>query len=219
MNGYECWEIAGHTLEYLDDDHVYICDGIVLKSITECLRIKFGNKYRAVDRLTLQTAAEKGTETHRAIEEWCKEGIESELPELRNFKFLKNVYKFDVIDNEVPVILFDEGEPILAGRLDLVIQMTDDGKTMLGLGDIKRTSSLDREYLGYQLNLYRIAYQQCYGKKVEFLRGLHLRENTRKYVVIPINEPLAWGLIRDWQEAERFNQEIDERRRANDKSR
>lgn len=35
--------IAGHTLEYYDEDHVYICDGIVVPSITQILKVKFGN--------------------------------------------------------------------------------------------------------------------------------------------------------------------------------
>jgi hypothetical protein len=87
----------------------------------------------------------------------------------------------------VPVVLFKDDEAVACGRLDLVL--TEGEK--VGLGDIKRTSTLDKNYLAYQLNLYRIAYQQCYGTKIEFLRGIHLREDTRKYVNLPINENLA----------------------------
>lgn len=35
--------IAGHTLEYYDEDYVYICDGVVVPSITQILKVKFGN--------------------------------------------------------------------------------------------------------------------------------------------------------------------------------
>jgi hypothetical protein len=68
----------------------------------------------------------------------------------------------------------------------------------IGLGDIKRTSALDKNYLAYQLNLYRIAYQQCYGTQIGFLRGLHLREDTRKYVTLPINENLAYEILNEY---------------------
>ena len=50
-----------------------------------------------------------------AIEAWCKFGVESDLPEVRNFKFLQMKYGFRVLDNEVPVILFNDDEPIAAG--------------------------------------------------------------------------------------------------------
>ena len=195
MNNYESWEIAGHTLEYLDDIHQYICDGICIPSITQVLKLRFGNKYATVDSATLQRASEKGTEVHEAIERYCKTGEESELPEVRNFKFLQRQYGFTVLENEVPVILFMDNEAICAGRLDMVIDM--DGKT--GLADIKRTSTLDKEYLGYQLNLYRIAYKQSYGIDAEILRGLHLREDVRKFVYIPQNEEMAWKLIDEWR--------------------
>ena len=199
MNNYECWTIGKHTLEYIDDIHQYLVDGIMVKSVTECLKVRFKNKYATVDRATLNRAAMRGTETHRAIEEFCKEGKESDLPELRNFKFLQKQYGFTVLENEVPVILSMDDEPILAGRLDLTIEMGGE----MGLADIKRTSTLDKEYLGFQLNLYRIAYRQSYGIEMDFLRGIHLRDDVRKFVQIPVNEGMAWDLINDYLKGEK----------------
>lgn len=194
----DSWEIGGRTLEYFDDTHTYLVDGVIVPSITQILKIKFGGKYNAVSSEVLQKAAEKGTAVHKAIEDYCVAGIESDLKELRNFKFLKRHYCFDVMENEVPVILFKDDEPIAAGRLDLVLQI--DGK--IGGADIKRTSTLDKEYLGYQLNLYRIAYRQCYGVEWEFLKGVHLREDTRKFVDIPINEELPLALVEEFLNGE-----------------
>ena len=186
--------IKGHTLEYIDESHTYLCDGVIVPSVTQILKIKFGGKYKGVSKRTLERAANKGTEVHRAIELYCKEERKSDLLEVRNFKFLKSKYGFEVLDNEVPVILFKDGEPIAGGRLDLVISM--DGKT--GLADIKRTSTLDKEYLAYQLNMYRIAYQQCYNRQISFLKGVHLRENVRKLVDIPINEEVTKELVNQY---------------------
>ena len=157
--------IRGHTLEYFDDSHIYLCDGIILPSITQILKLRFGGKYENISRQILQRAAEKGTEVHEAIQNYCERGEESDLKELRNFKFLQKAYKFEVLQNEVPVILFKDDIPVAAGRLDLVIRMDD----KIGGADIKRTSTLDKEYLAYQLNLYRIAYRQCYNVEWQFL--------------------------------------------------
>lgn len=193
MNDYSMWEIGDHILEYLDNFHQYVVDGICVPSITQLLKVKFGGKYEGIDKDTLKRASELGTQMHQAIQDWCEKGIESDLVELRNFKFLKSQYDFNVIENEVPVILSYDGEPMCAGRLDMVIMMGD----QIGLADLKRTATLDKEYLAYQLNLYRIAYRQTYGIEAEFLRGIHLREDTRKFVPIPVNENMTWDFLKE----------------------
>lgn len=187
-------EINGYTLEFIEDSHTYLVDGVIVPSITQILKVKFGNKYNGVSKSVLNRAAEKGTEVHEAIELYCKTGMETEIPEVRNFKFLQKQYGFEVLENETPIILFLNDEPIAAGRLDMVLKMNE----QIGGADIKRTSALDKEYLAYQLNLYRIAYRQCYGVEWEFIRGLHLREDTRKFVQLPINENMAWQLVHDY---------------------
>ena len=202
--------INGHVLEYFDDEHVYLVDGVIVPSITQILKYKFGGKYNGVSKSVLQKASEKGTMVHEAIEKYCKYGYESDLPELRNFKFLQRAYKFDVIENEVPVILSFDGKPVSAGRLDLVIEKIGEDGVLhgeRGIADIKRTSTLDKEYLAYQLNLYRIAYQQCYGTKIDFLKGIHLREEKRKYVDIPINEDMAMELVKEYIENNKSDSE------------
>ena len=191
----EAFEIKGKLLEFIEITHTYIYDGIVLPSITQMLKVKFGNKYDGIPSDVLERAAEQGTALHKAIEDYEKQGIESAVPELRNYKFLKRAYKFECIDNEVPVVLFQDDEPIACGRLDLVIKEGD----AIGLGDIKRTSALDKNYLAYQLNLYRIAYQQCYGIEIAFLRGIHLRNDVRKYIPLPINENLVKTIINEYK--------------------
>ena len=199
---YECWDILDHTLEYFDDTHTYLVDGIEVPSITQILKVKFGNKYHGVSKAVLDKAAQAGTRVHEAIEKLCKTGEVEDYKEVRNFMFLQKHYKFEVLDNEVPIILFKNDKPIAAGRLDLVLKLDGD----IGGGDIKRTSTLDKEYLAYQLNLYRIGYRQCYGVEWKFLKGLHLREDVRKFINIPVNESMAWKLIEDYEKEERSDE-------------
>lgn len=187
-------EIKGRTLEYIDDEHLYLIDGIRVPSITQILNSRFGHKYDYVNKEVLRKAAEAGTAVHDAIEAYCRDGTETDLPEVEGFKTLLRQYGFLVIENEVPVILFDGDEPIAAGRVDMVLKM--DGQ--IGGADIKRTSALDKEYLAYQLNLYRVAYYQSYGIEWEFLRGIHLRNEVRRFVTIPINDDLPWESVNEY---------------------
>lgn len=188
----ESWEIAGGILEYIDETHTYIYDGVILPSITQMLKFKFGNKYNSVDEKVLKRAAEKGTAVHQAIEDYEKRNIDNDAcVELRNYKFLKKQFDFKCLDNEVPIVLFYKDKPIAAGRVDLIIE--DKGK--VGIADIKRTSVFDKEYVAYQTNLYRLGYQQSYGIEISFLRGIHLRDKVRKYIELPIKEEMMLEFI------------------------
>ena len=190
-------EINGHILEYFEDDHLYLVDGLRVPSVTEMLSFKFGKKYNGVPDEVLKERAAEGTYVHEQIEKYCKTGEADDIPEVKNFKVLQRLFKFEIVGNEVPVILFERSEPICAGRLDLVIRM--DGE--LGLADIKRTSVLDRDYLFYQLNIYKIAYEQCYWQDINFLAGLHLKGDKRRYAPIPMRPELAWELIMEYRNA------------------
>lgn len=193
----ETWEVAGGILEYIDESHTYIYDGIILPSITQILKIKFGNKYNGISKEVLQKASIKGTKVHQAIEDYEKRSIDdSKCKELRNYKFLKSRFGFECLDNEVPIVLFLDGKPVCAGRIDLILR----DKESIGVADIKRTSVFDKEYVAYQTNLYRIGYQQCYKVKVSFLKGIHLRDDVRKYIDLPINEEMSLKLVRQYLE-------------------
>lgn len=188
------WELNGVTLEFIDEVHLYLADGVILPSITQILNKRFGNKYDGIDTAVLQRAASEGTAVHEAIEKLCKTGEVSDLSEVKNFIWLAKQYGFSVINNELPVVLWVDEKPVAAGRLDMVITL--DGE--YGLADIKRTSVLDKEYVAYQLNLYRIAYQQTYKQDIKFLRAIHLRKDVRKFVRIPVNEEMALQLVQEY---------------------
>lgn len=193
----ESWEIAGGLLEYIDESHTYLYDGVILPSITQILKIKFGNKYNGVSKEVLQKASERGTMVHQSIEDYEKRNIDNpDIKELRNYKFLKKRFGFECLENEIPIVLFLDNKPVCAGRIDLILKEKDQN----GVADIKRTSVFDKEYVAYQTNLYRIGYQQCYGTEISFLRGLHLREDVRKYIALPINEDMSLSLVKKYLE-------------------
>lgn len=180
----ESWEIKGRTLEYDDASHTYLVDGIIVRSVTQLLKLKFGGKYDGIDAGVLKAAADRGTAIHKAIEEYCKTGRNEDVPEVRDFKFLQHQYNFLVTGNEMPIILDFAGETY-AGRLDLILNMNP-SDPCYAVADIKTTSTLDKDYLGHQLNLYRMGVEQCYDIVPQELYGIHLKDGKRKMVKIPI---------------------------------
>lgn len=175
--------LAGHVLEYFDDEHIYLVDGIQVPSVTTVVKAMFEDKYKDVPKDVLQKAADAGTELHKKIEDFVNEGIESEDREFKSFKFLMRQFSFTPLKSEIPVILFYAGNPYCAGRFDLLL--SGEYGQGLGIADIKRTSVLDKKYLYYQLNIYAEAFKQCYGEEIAFLKGIHIREDVRHYVSIP----------------------------------
>lgn len=194
MRDVEKWKINGVEVVYDDEKHAYYVDGKRCISVTQLLKFKFPKKYEGIDEEVLKKAAERGTYYHECIEMYERYGIPSEeIEEFRNYLVLKKLFKFEVLKNEVPIVLKYK-DLIVCGRLDLVLTENN----LLMLGDLKFTSVCDKEYLAYQLNLYRLAYQQCYGEEIKGLRGVHLRKDKRKYIELPINEEITYQLLDDY---------------------
>ena len=176
-------KINGRTLEFDEDTHTYLVDGIIVPSVTQLLSKKFPNKYSNIPPDVLRRAAERGTAIHKSIEDYCR-GIGDETDRcVKNYCWLSKMFRFQAVENELPIIL-DFGGKTYAGRLDMILKVND----VYAVADIKTTAALDKEYLGLQLNLYRLGVEQSYDYKIDKLYGIHLREDTRKFVEIPIKE-------------------------------
>lgn len=187
----ETFSIKGGTLEYFDDTHTYLYDGLMLPSVTQILGVKYKNDYASVPPAVLNNAAKRGTAVHKAIENFNVSGYDDGSEAVRNFKFLQKQYGFEVLDSELPIVLFKNDMPIACGRLDMTMLM--DGQT--GIADIKTVSALNKEKIAYQLNLYRIGLMQSYGVDAKFLKIIHIRDGIRKVIDSPVNEGMAWELI------------------------
>jgi len=185
----ESWEINGVTLEYDNESHNYIADGLIIPSVTTVLEeIIFKDNYR-----------EKALAESRRIKnvkDYCK-GTERKTDEVRGFKFLQKKYDIVPLCNEVPILIFNNNKPIMAGRVDLLADIR--GETTLC--DIKSTAQLNVNYLGYQLNLYRVGLRQSYRQEVAGLAGIHLRGLTRKLVNITIDDFKVKEIIERYEQS------------------
>lgn len=184
------------VLEFYEDEHIYLVDGVIVPSVSRVLDYKFGHKYDSVDPAVLNRAAGRGTKVHEAIEHFCKDGVDDGSKEVRNFRFLQDKYGFHVFASELPVIIEYDGLTV-AGRFDLQIMLNGE----YGGADIKCVSALDKERTAYQLNLYRIGVKQSYGTDWKFLKAIHLRDDVRKIVDLPIDEEAAKSLLREYKES------------------
>ena len=191
----ELFKLKCGDLEYYDDEHLYLFDGVILPSVTQIIDGKF-NDYADVPKDVLNRAAERGTKVHKQIENFCKSGVDDGSTAIRHFKFLQNQYNFEVLDNELPLVIFKDDIPVACGRLDMTIEM--DGR--VGIADIKTCSALNKPKIAYQLNMYRLGLMQSYGVKAEFLKIIHIRDNVRKFVDMPINEEETYKLIEEYLE-------------------
>lgn len=188
----ETFHLKCGDLEYYDEEHLYLFDGVILPSVTEIIGKKF-NDYADVPKEVLNRAAERGTKVHKQIENFCKSGIDDGSTAIRNFKFLQNQYNFEVLDNELPLVIFMDDIPVACGRLDMTIEM--DGA--VGIADIKTCSALNKEKIAYQLNMYRLGLMQSYGVDAQFLKIIHIRDDKRKFIDMPINEEETYKLIEE----------------------
>ncbi len=205
MAKWETWELASHVLEYEDETHTYICDGIVIPSVTQLIERRFGDKYSRVPRRILEEAARKGTLLHKAIENAEKSGFadayelspeEWEIAaEFGSYLFLKQENSLTVEGSELPLLIPYKEKIIAAGRMD-ILAVNGDGDH--GVVDVKRTSKLDDDYLSYQLELYNRGLLYTYDIKANFHGCLWLRNKAREYRLIEPCETLVDELLEEY---------------------
>lgn len=146
-------------IEFIEEGHIYLKDGIILPSVSKILNFIFPNKYKNIAQEVLNKKAKWGSTIHEAIE--CFEQ-KKDLPELdfiQKFSFnqylrLKRKFKIGVIAQEQIINYKND----YAGRFDMIAKVNDE----LSLCDIKTTAKLDKEYLSWQLSFYELAHMTMY---------------------------------------------------------
>ena len=70
-------------IEFIEEGHIYLKDGIIVPSVSEILHHIFPDKYKGIPNWVMEKKAEYGTKVHYAIE--CLEQGK-ELPKLNIFQ-------------------------------------------------------------------------------------------------------------------------------------
>lgn len=170
-------------IEFIEDGHIYLKNGIIVPSVSEILNFIFPKKYANIPQTILNQKAEFGSHVHKAIEEY-EQGKEPNTTPFERIVFeqylrLKNDYKIKVIEQETIVSY----EYAYCGRLDM-IAWVGNAKSLI---DIKTTAQLDKESLAWQLGLYALAYEWMHGIKFDKFYCLWLPKNDigRLVEIIP----------------------------------
>lgn len=148
-------------LEFIENEHLYLVDGILVKSVTQILQLIFPDKYKDVDKKILNKKAEFGTTGHAIIEHLDisnSDVVEKTISSIQNkdlevcireYVRLCKKFKIEPLEHEKRVSY----KYLFAGTLDLIANI--DG--IESLCDIKFTVELDKEYLSWQLGMYALA--------------------------------------------------------------
>lgn len=148
-------------IEYLEEEHLYLVDGILVPSVTQILQKVFPNKYKGIPKYILNNKADYGTKVHKAIEDLengkvidCESVYIEES--VNQYQKLKEKNYIEVIEQEQMV----HYEYYFAGRFDMIANVN--GK--YSLCDIKTTSVVDKNYLSWQLSMYELGYGDTFEK-------------------------------------------------------
>ena len=174
------YNIGNEILVYNEDTHTYFLNGEEIMSVTTAMKL-VNDKYQFVPKSTLVNAQMRGNRVHHEVQMFENYRVEPNPPsiELENYKLLKKIFKFEFIDSETPVII-RYNDIVLVGRYDLLV-MVNGVKTLL---DIKTTATYYKFDIALQTALYKLGYNQCYGKEkgnVEACGGVHLNNNKYKF--------------------------------------
>lgn len=178
----------GEEVKYYDDTHTYFVRGKEVPSITTLLKVVYGDNYSAVDPDLLKRSSEYGTAVHKELDDLInlrELGYDIEdlikYPETKNyFYYIEPLYKIKPLMTEQMVVLYNkDNEPVAAGRFDLICEV-DGVKT---LTDFKTTTTIHRQLVSAQLNLYRrAAYQSGYIDSEDLPLGvIHLSGKVYEY--------------------------------------
>ena len=148
-------------LEFIEEEHIYLLDGVIIPSVSEILHFIFPDKYKGIPTEILNAKADYGTSIHESIQFYEEF---QQLPKMNyieqasfnQYLRLREWYEIDVIEQEQMIHYEDK----YAGRFDMIARVNGD----YCLCDIKTTSVLDKEYLSWQLSLYAFARKEKFDK-------------------------------------------------------
>lgn len=176
-------------IDFLEEPHIYLVDGVITPSVSEILHFIFPEKYKNVSSYILNKKAQYGTTIHQSVEMLENNLKTMSIEEafnvtvqaldlnyiqevsLHQYLKLKDKYQIEVIEQE-QMIHFKN---YYAGRFDMIARI----KGNLCLCDIKTTAELDEEYLSWQLSYYEMAV----GKKFDKLYAIWLPKKDIGQVV------------------------------------
>ena len=166
-------------VRFIEDPHSYWLGDKQLNGITGILsRHLFPDKYDNIPSYILENAANRGTIVHDACRDWDMVGeyyiSDTDREDDKIVEFIESYIRVSEQYNLKPVYseyLVTDGTDY-ASAIDSVFEI----KKLLALGDIKTTYKLDKEYLSWQLSIYKYLFEKQTGLKVDKLFAIWVRD-------------------------------------------
>ena len=162
--------------------HTYLMGDRWLTGVTSLMK-KHGLSpdYSGIDEATLEHAASLGTAAHKQIEDYCDGKVVEQTPLVKSFAKMN----LDVVCCEY--LVSDNG--IVASSIDMVIKV---GENMVDLVDIKRTSTVHKHALSWQLGIYRYLFEmQNPDVKVARCWCLPIQKGNKDDILADLCKPLV----------------------------
>lgn len=163
-------------IEYLDDIHTYLANGVIIPSVSQLVAFATGDDYSCIPKHILKNACDFGTDIHEAIEHYLTNGSIARFDEpYRKLAFEEFLKLKNDIKNPKCEMMIDYQERY-AGRIDIL-----DGEILI---DTKTNSKLNIPHLEWQLSLYAMALESK-GIKINHLKCLWLpKRKSGKWVQV-----------------------------------
>lgn len=185
-------------IDFIEEGHIYLKDGIITPSVSEVLHFIFPDKYKNVSADVLNKKAKYGSKVHEAIEILEKTGEVIELNtyqqlSLEQYLKLKKKYNIEVLEQE-QIISYEYD---YCGRFDMIAKVEKD----ICLCDIKTTAELDTEYLSWQLSFYELATNKDFDKlyaiwlpKKELGQLVEIKRKSKEELLNKLEEFKQWKM-------------------------
>lgn len=178
-------ELAESQVKFEPVSHIYMLDENILQGVTSLIQRKcFPGEYDNVPESVLVKAAERGHRVHTAVELYDDYGTTTEdCPELEAYmaEQAKGTYKWLQKPLDSEYLVTDETK--YASAIDKVYHT----KGGVILADIKTTYKLNKEYVSWQLSIYRYFFNLMNPEiEVKGLYAIWLRDG--KCVIEEVDE-------------------------------
>lgn len=174
METYEYSNLKKCPVEFDELAHTYTLDGKQLSGITGIIKdYLFPDMYKGVHERTLEAAAERGSTVHSQVQMIINgfppartdRSVEAFFDKMQGTEFIASEYLVSDLHH-------------FASSIDII-------DSHLNLYDIKTTSTLNREYLSWQLSIYAYLFElQNPTLKAGALYGCHLRDGKANVIQV-----------------------------------
>ena len=158
-------------IEFVEQTHTYVVDGIIVPSVTQVVGWQMGDEYSTVPSAVLKRAADYGTRMHEWLHHYFRSGERLACTDtmLLSIEQLERVFAghtVEFVEAEKPIAY----QRRFAGTFDLLIVL--DGE--MTLIDHKTTLKLHTESLEWQCGCYKVGIKETLGIDVQQCKCLWL---------------------------------------------